>query len=75
MRFEPLPILPTSDLKSQIGESEKVWANIQQSVQESKKVAEEKSMVLKREDLPKGEIVDMSWVNEYQPQHLSTIRS
>uniref|UniRef100_A0A7S3QEP1 Holocytochrome c-type synthase n=1 Tax=Chaetoceros debilis TaxID=122233 RepID=A0A7S3QEP1_9STRA len=59
-RFEPLPILPTSDLKSQIGESEKVWANIQQSVQESKKVAEEKSMVLKREDLPNGEIVDIN---------------
>lgn len=49
--FEPLPMLPTEEMKQQIGESEKVWQNIQQSVQESK-TKKEKSMILKPEDIP-----------------------
>ena len=55
-KFEPMPIIPNSELKNQITESEKVWDNIQQSVAVSKgtgtAVAKEKSMVLKQEDIP-----------------------
>jgi len=55
-KFEPLPIFPTSELKQQVGESEKVWENIQMSVQESKKRANEpakaKSMILTKDDIP-----------------------
>ena len=58
--FEPMPIFPTSELKNQIGESEKVWENIQRSVQESIKTAEAKSMVLKPEDIPAEQRVEMN---------------
>jgi cytochrome c heme-lyase len=55
-KFEPLPIIPTKELKDQIGESEEVWRNIQKSVQESKKEATKaKSMVLKPEDIPEDQ--------------------
>lgn len=56
--FEPLPIIPTRELKEQIGESEEVWRNIQKSVQQSKMAAnadKAKSMVLKPEDLPEDQ--------------------
>ena len=49
--FEPLPILPTNELKQQVGESQKVWSNIQKDVQDSKS----KSMILKPEDIPKDQ--------------------
>jgi len=55
-KFETLPFLPTKELKSQVGESQQVWANIQRSVAESKgkgvNKQEPKSMVLKQSDLP-----------------------
>ena len=61
-KFEPLSILPTSDLKNQLSESQKVWANIQKNVEESRKRSNdttssttEKSMVLKQEDLPEDQ--------------------
>lgn len=53
-KFEPLPILPTSELKSQVSESQQVWANIQKNVEESKK-QNSKSMILKQEDLPEDQ--------------------
>jgi len=45
--FEPLSMFPTTELKQQIGESEKVWENIQNNVKRSK----EKSMMLKKEQV------------------------
>ena len=33
--FETLPMIPTEELKKQVGESEKVWENIKKSVQDS----------------------------------------
>ncbi len=67
-QFEPLPMLPTNDLKKQVGESEKVWDNIQKSVRESRQKAagvieEAKSMVLTQDDLPEEQrkkVMDIS---------------
>ena len=49
--FQPLPIQPTTDLKSQVLESQKVWADIQRNVEESKS----KSMILKQDDIPQDQ--------------------
>lgn len=58
-KFETLPFLPTKELKSQVGESQQVWANIQRSVAESigkgVSIQESKSMVLKQSDLPEDQ--------------------
>jgi hypothetical protein len=51
-KFEPMPIIPTDALKQQITESEKVWDNIQRSVEQSKNPKETKSMILKQDDIP-----------------------
>jgi len=50
--FETLPLFPTKDLKEQVHESEKVWANIQKSVEQTKAKSDPKSMVLKEADIP-----------------------
>mmetsp|Transcript_17784 Transcript_17784/g.22432 ORF Transcript_17784/g.22432 Transcript_17784/m.22432 type:complete len:315 (-) Transcript_17784:878-1822(-) len=54
-KFEPLPLLPTTELKEQVGESQKVWSNIQKNVAESKKRSSPKSMILKQEDIPQDQ--------------------
>ena len=59
-KFEPMSVLPTSEMKAQIGESEKVWENIQNSVLQSKKVAEAKSMILKADDIPDDQKKDFN---------------
>ncbi len=53
--FEPLPILPTTELKQQVPESQKVWSNIQKNVAETKKRNSPKSMILKQEDIPEDQ--------------------
>jgi len=59
-KFEPMAVLPTSEMKEQIAESEKVWENIQNSVKESKKAAEAKSMILKPGDIPDDQKKDFN---------------
>lgn len=59
-KFEPMPILPTKEMKEQIGESEKVWENIQKSVEQGKKSIEAKSMILKPDDIPDDQKKDFN---------------
>eukprot|EP00979_Chaetoceros_neogracilis_P017612 scaffold10260_cov266-Chaetoceros_neogracile.AAC.25 len=59
-KFDPMPILPTKEMKEQIGESEKVWENIQRSVEESKKPKQAKSMILKPSDIPNDQKKDFN---------------
>eukprot|EP00565_Helicotheca_tamesis_P008499 CAMPEP_0185725546 /NCGR_PEP_ID=MMETSP1171-20130828/1778_1 /TAXON_ID=374046 /ORGANISM="Helicotheca tamensis, Strain CCMP826" /LENGTH=523 /DNA_ID=CAMNT_0028393697 /DNA_START=51 /DNA_END=1622 /DNA_ORIENTATION=+ len=53
--FTPLPLQPTSNMKTQVGESLMVWETIQNSVKESKQRLESKSMLLKKEDIDEQE--------------------
>jgi len=44
--FTPLPLQPTTHMKTQVQESLQVWENIQHAVKQSKQMSEPKSMVL-----------------------------
>mmetsp|Transcript_18332 Transcript_18332/g.25854 ORF Transcript_18332/g.25854 Transcript_18332/m.25854 type:complete len:495 (-) Transcript_18332:13-1497(-) len=43
--FEPMSMLPTSEMKTQVGESLKVWENIQQAAKEKKQKAVQEAPV------------------------------
>jgi len=76
-KFEPLPILPTDELKSQVSESQQVWANIQKNVEESKNqsnINESKSMILQQNDLPEDqrETVELPYMSDTEAKDIAS---